>query len=78
MSIYFHVNRSDGLVAGSVIVADQDYVNCAFYPVQGYFERSDLESLVNELFPDGLTRLGIPEHRDRRFRTIVTGHSGSS
>ena len=23
-------------------------------------------------------KMGIPEHRDRRFRTNVTGHSGAS
>ncbi|MDN5836108.1 MAG: porin [Nitrosospira sp.] len=49
-----------------------------------YFESGARVSYTSEnktWFVSGLILngwLGIPEYRDRRFRTIVTGHSGSS
>jgi|ThiBiot_500_plan_2_1041550.scaffolds.fasta_scaffold62392_1 hypothetical protein len=58
MSVYFHVDRSAELVPGQVIISDKDYVSCIFHPVLDCFDQSDLELLVNELFPAGLTRHG--------------------
>ena len=55
---YFHVDRSSALVAGTDVIADRDYTSCSFYPVQDHFHRSDLEALVDELFPGGMTRHG--------------------
>jgi hypothetical protein len=34
--------------------------------------------LATQLEWEAALQLGIPGHRDRRFRTNVTGHSGSS
>lgn len=40
------------------MIADFDFQGCRFFPVQDHFAREDLEHLVQELFPEGLTKHG--------------------
>jgi hypothetical protein len=58
MPRYFTVDRSSGLQPGSQVVADLDFQGCRFFPVQDHFTRADLEHLLRELFPEGLTKHG--------------------
>ena len=58
MARYFTVDRSGGLQAGAEVRCDADFASCRFFPVQDHFIREDLERLVHELFPEGLTRHG--------------------
>lgn len=58
MPRYYTVDRSAGLQPGTQVLADADFKGCRFFPVQDHFTREDLERLVLELFPGGLTRHG--------------------
>jgi len=55
---YYTVDRSDSLQPGSQVIADFNFHSCRFFPVQDHFTRQDLERLVQELFPEGLTQHG--------------------
>lgn len=58
MPTYYTVDRSNKLKAGAVINPDTDFSNCRFFPVEGNFDRIDLERLTKQLFPLGLTEHG--------------------
>ena len=58
MPIYYTVDRSNRLKAGAVVNPDTDFSNCRFFPVEGHFDRIDLERLTQQLFPLGLTEHG--------------------
>ena len=58
MARYFTVDRSGGLQPGAEVRCDADFASYRFFPVQDHFTRGDLERLIHDLFPDGLTRHG--------------------
>jgi len=58
MARYYTVDRASRLRAGTVAVCDTDFSQCRFFPIQDHFTKTDLEGLVAELFPSGLSSHG--------------------
>jgi hypothetical protein len=58
MPEFFTVDRNDSLTSGETLNVDTDFTGRRFFPVAGNYTRNDLESLVHNLFPGGLSEHG--------------------
>ena len=74
MKIFYHIDRLNRLENQTTININNDFEQQRFFPIQDVFTKNDLESLTNELYPEGLSEHGKKYLLDEKI--VINGPNG--